>query len=132
LRFVCAVVSEQLKRSRVRNRRSLMERTFSFRHAVKKPAQVWLAKQLLAWNDAPRALEDLGVKKAAKALLKDGAKVFAWYTQNRDYVYWQPYERRFRLDTKAREAKTPTEAFRKKTPWGKDEGPLRKVKRPGR
>ncbi|MGE0707173.1 MAG: hypothetical protein AB7N76_16830 [Planctomycetota bacterium] len=128
LRLVCAVVSEELKHARYDDaaRRSLIEHNLAFRHAVKDEGAAWLAVQLLAWTDGAQALHDLGAKSPAKAAGKDGAKVYQWYAENRRYLYWQPHERRMRLDTAAREAKTPSEEFRKEHPWGKDEGPNEK------
>ena len=68
----------------------------------------------------------LGTQNADEMRVKDGKPVFAWYVANRRYLYWQPHHRRLRVDLAARQAKVPSEVFRKRSPWGSEEGPNRK------
>jgi len=134
VRLVCAVLSDQIGRKNTPDarRRELLEHGLSFRHALKRKDRPWIGRQLLAWTDQAQALADLGFKTAKKAAADGGLKLGAWYVDNRDYLYWQPSERRFRLDDAARKAKTPSAKFREQTPWGEGEGPNKQVDRPSR
>ena len=134
VRLVCAVLSDQMSRKSASDdlRRQLLQQGLSYRHALKRKDRPWIGRQLLAWTDQAQALADLKFESAKKAAADGGLKVGEWYVENRDYLYWQPSERRFRLDAAARKAKTPSAEFRKKTPWGKDEGPNKRVDRPSR
>ena len=131
---MCAILSDQISRKSASDalRRRLVEQGLSYRHALKRKDRPWIGRQLLAWTDQAQALADLELQTAQKAAADGGIKLGAWYVDNRDYLYWQPSERRFRLDAAARKAKTPSAEFRKKTPWGKEEGPNKRSESPSR
>lgn len=128
LRIATAVITELYTRSNLKTpqRRRMIEEALSLRHGVKPKGRAWLAEVVLGWTDAKRALRDLKAKHPKAAAEKDGKPVFDWYVANRRYLYWQPHHRRLRVDLAAREAKVPSAEFRKRSPWGSEEGPNRK------
>lgn len=126
LRIVASLVTERLQSGPepVDRKRQLAGSLITYAHVVEAPEdRAWLARRLLGLTDLEQALTDLKARETARAVGRDGAPVFEWYRANAPYLYWHPEERRFRLDLAAREARTPTDAFRKQRPWGAKEGP---------
>jgi hypothetical protein len=130
VRILTGFVTEQVTRGdeKPARKQELVEEMLSYRHCVSKAPRAWLSLCVLALTDGKQALKDLHVKSAKKAAGKDGEKVYSWYAENASYLYWHPTERRFRLDLEARRAKTSSREYRKKRPWGPDEGPNKKPK----
>lgn len=130
MRIMTSIVQEQVTNGsdKPATKLQLVEDMLTYRHYVKKTPRAWLALRVLALTDLEQGLIDLKAKTARKAVGKDGQPVYDWFRSNGSYLYWQPHERRFRLDLDARQAKTPSSEFRKKTPWGKNEGPNKKPK----
>jgi hypothetical protein len=62
----------------------------------------------------------LVVKESAN---EDYKKVISWVDKHIKYLYFHPKERTFKLDELALEENISTCEFRKKNPWGINEGP---------
>jgi hypothetical protein len=104
-------------------KRRMVESLLAWRAAAPEAGdRAWLARRLLGLTDLEQAVKDLGARPDRIAG-EDGAKVFDWYAENAPYLFWQPGERRLRVDVEARQQHQPTAEYRRAHPWGPQEGP---------
>jgi hypothetical protein len=134
LRYVSSMVTYELQDGDQddEGKRALLESLLAYFRVVDEQGQVLVADRVLAFTDQTALLEDLGADSRVDALREGGAQVYAWYRDNRTFLYWHPARRRFLLDRDARDAGQSSDAYRRGTPWGPDEGPDSEPETPGR
>lgn len=100
-------------------RRDLLFSLLAFRPSLDAEGRAWLAKAIC--DLCPDAAKEIGDPKGITE--RGGRGGFRWLADNERYLYWQPRSGRFEVDLAARQARQPSEDYRKQHPWPKGSGP---------
>ena len=135
LRLAASLISRYVAEGKERPlaRRELLGGLLAYRAASADPRDRGFLAQVLGERlDLALVLSELGLQEPKELAEGGGRALFRWFEANAAYLYWQPRARRFELDSAARRARQPSEAYRERHPWPEGQGPRRPAPRPVR